>query len=367
MAGTAGAAMVESGGSRVGSRDSENLNKRIKSGEEEDRISALPDFLIHHILSFLPATDLVQTLILSKRWKYQWTHVPVLKFVPNDDSSIMLHGDGDCIGGLPDSVIHRIISFLPSTKDAFKTDLYNTWQHKWTDVPILNFVSNEKFVIDSKDIPLVYLDPRLSLWVRFAAKKDVKELILDCDGAKVEFGHEYPLPQFIFNNSSFVKMKICACDFTPNGKVNWESLKSLRLDHSEFGDQAVENVLSGSPLLEYLELRRCGFQGALVVASEHLKTFILEEFGKNCHVLEISCPNLESLKMSGNVSSTCLKLTNLLSSLHATLDLYVLESDDISPDDCMNLVEETMKQILHVKELEIMPSRLRSQKSCIGS
>ncbi|XP_065858729.1 F-box/LRR-repeat protein 25-like [Euphorbia lathyris] len=275
--------------------------------------------------------------------------------------------DGDCIGGLPDSFIHRIISFFPSTKDAFESDLYNTWQRKWTDVPILNFVSNEKFVIDSKDIPLVYLDYRLSLWVHFAAKKDVKELILDCDGAKVEFGHEYPLPQFIFNNSSLVKMKICACDFRPNGKVNWESLKSLRLDHSEFSDQAVENVLSGSPLLEYLELRRCGFQGALAIASEHLKTFILDEFGKNCRLLEISCPNLESLKISGNVGSTCLKLTNLPSSLHATLDLYVLESDDISPDDCMNLVEETMKQILHIEELEIMLSRLQSQKSGIGS
>ncbi|XP_065858744.1 F-box/LRR-repeat protein At2g29930-like [Euphorbia lathyris] len=579
--------------------DSENGNKRIKSGEEEeDRISALPDFLIHRILSLLPATDLVKTLVLSKWWKYQWTHVPVLNFVPNDgmsaeifsnfiDKTLSLHDysnmdkfviklkrfteeylfpnldlwirfavskdvkelivnfnddfvyyslpqflfnnpslvelklsscnltpigkvnwesvrslclydcevedkefenvlcgspllehlelrncnlfqglviaseslktlilddvcpgcsvieisspnlerlrisgvvwftcltlmnlrssvyitsyfyfdmeeledemshddyinlvqqtlrqvehvekleigrwlmeilsssmeDGNCIAGLPDSLIHRIISFSPSTKDAFKTDLYKKWQHKWTDLPILNFVSNEKFVIDSKGIPLMDLDPRLSLWIRLAAKNEVRELILDCDGPKVELGHEYSLPQFIFNNSSLVNMKICACDFEPNGKVNWESLKSLRIDHSEFGDQAVENVLSGSPLLEYLELHRCGFQGALLVASEHLKTFILEEFGKTSPLLEISCPNLESLKIWGNVGSTCLKLTNLPSSLHATLDLYVLESDDISPDDCMNLVEETMKQILHVEEVEIALTRLRS-------
>ncbi|XP_065858743.1 F-box protein At5g03100-like [Euphorbia lathyris] len=536
MAGTAGASMVESDGSC----ESQNGNKRFKSGEEEDRIGALPDFLIHRILSFLPATDLVRTLVLSKSWKYQWTHVPVLEFVPNlgmspdkfsnfINKTLVLHNcsnidkfiinlesflpvdeflnldlwirfavikdvnelivnfnfrnhdflnllpqflfnnsllvklklyscyfrplekvnwgslkslilyycpvedkaienvvcgcpllehlelcgcfefeglvitskslktlifdgvcdecaaveiscpnlerlrisdlvgflslklmnlpssvyatldfhfdedgdvcgispddfinlvqqtlrqvvhvekleigrwlmeillsckeDGDCIAGLPDSLIHRIISYLPLTKDAFKTDLYKKWKHKWTDVPILNFVSNEKFVMDSKDIPLMDLDPRLSLWIRFATKKYVKELILDCDGPKVEFGHGYSLPQFLFNNPSLVKMKICACDFVPNGIVNWQSLKSLRLDHCEFGDQAVENVLSGSPLLECLELRRCGFQGAVLVASEHLKTFILEEFGKRSSLLEISCPNLESLKIWGN-------------------------------------------------------------------
>ncbi|XP_065858733.1 F-box/LRR-repeat protein At5g02910-like [Euphorbia lathyris] len=262
--------------------------------------------------------------------------------------------NGDIIEGLSDTVIHRILTFLPSTIEPFM------WEYAWNYISILNFVSNEKFVIDSKNIPLYELDPRLSLWIRFAAKKDVKELILDCDGFNVESQHKYLLQQFFFNNSSLVKMKICACKFMPNGEVNWESLKSLQIDHSELGNQAIEKVLSGSPLLECLELRYCGFQGALVVASEHLKTILLKEFDKNCPILEISCPNLESLKMWGNVGSTCLKLRNLPSSLHATLELHVLESDDISPDDCSNLVEEIRKQILHLKKLEIELKRLRS-------
>ncbi|XP_065859058.1 F-box/LRR-repeat protein At5g02910-like [Euphorbia lathyris] len=152
---------------------------------------------------------------------------------------------------------------------------------------------------------------------------------------------------------------MCACEFMPNVKVNWESLKSLQLDHSELGNQAIEHVLSGSPLLECLELCYCGFQGALVVASEHLKTILLREFGKNCPLLEILCLNLESLKIRGNVGSTSLKLTNLPSSLHANLDLYVLESDDISLDDSADLVEEIRKHILHVEELEIELNRLK--------
>ncbi|WCJ22344.1 hypothetical protein M5689_004439 [Euphorbia peplus] len=55
--------------------------------------------------------------------------------------------DRDCIGGLPDSFIHRIISFVPSRKDR-------SWRNEWSDV-VAYFLSNEIFCIDSKDIPLV--------------------------------------------------------------------------------------------------------------------------------------------------------------------------------------------------------------------
>ncbi|KAM6570510.1 hypothetical protein CsatB_018495 [Cannabis sativa] len=36
-------------------------------GEEEDRISKLPDSLILHILSFLSTKDVVSTCLVSKR------------------------------------------------------------------------------------------------------------------------------------------------------------------------------------------------------------------------------------------------------------------------------------------------------------
>ncbi|XP_065850489.1 putative FBD-associated F-box protein At5g56560 [Euphorbia lathyris] len=52
-----------------------------KMAKKEDRISDLPDCIIQYILSLLPSTkQVIQTGILSKHWKYQWTHVPVLIF-----------------------------------------------------------------------------------------------------------------------------------------------------------------------------------------------------------------------------------------------------------------------------------------------
>jgi hypothetical protein len=41
-----------------------------------DRLSALPDELLHSVLSFLPAQEVVRTTVLSKRWTDLWRSVP---------------------------------------------------------------------------------------------------------------------------------------------------------------------------------------------------------------------------------------------------------------------------------------------------
>ncbi|KAM7269431.1 hypothetical protein ACFE04_024928 [Oxalis oulophora] len=45
-----------------------------------DRLSNLPDGMIHHILSFVDARLAVQTSVLSKRWIHLWINIPVLNF-----------------------------------------------------------------------------------------------------------------------------------------------------------------------------------------------------------------------------------------------------------------------------------------------
>ncbi|OMP01228.1 hypothetical protein COLO4_12050 [Corchorus olitorius] len=57
--------------------DEESKQKRAKP-MQEDRISTLPDSIIHHFLSLLPIKDAVKTGVLSKRWKDIWTSVPTL-------------------------------------------------------------------------------------------------------------------------------------------------------------------------------------------------------------------------------------------------------------------------------------------------
>ena len=44
----------------------------------EDRLSQLPDPLIHYIFSFLPTFYIVQMSILSKRWRRMWVSTPFI-------------------------------------------------------------------------------------------------------------------------------------------------------------------------------------------------------------------------------------------------------------------------------------------------
>ncbi|KAL8099796.1 hypothetical protein AgCh_032159 [Apium graveolens] len=55
--------------------------KKSSEAQGEDRISTLPDDVLHLILKFVNNTRLaVQTSVLSKRWKLIWTTLPFLKF-----------------------------------------------------------------------------------------------------------------------------------------------------------------------------------------------------------------------------------------------------------------------------------------------
>ncbi|XVF62745.1 hypothetical protein PTKIN_Ptkin09bG0032900 [Pterospermum kingtungense] len=56
------------------------FSREEKHEKDIDRISDLPDSVLCRILSFLPTEDSVATTILSKRWVGLWTKVPVFVF-----------------------------------------------------------------------------------------------------------------------------------------------------------------------------------------------------------------------------------------------------------------------------------------------
>ncbi|KAF7842768.1 F-box/LRR-repeat protein 25-like [Senna tora] len=80
-----------------------NERSKICRTETEDRISNLPDEVLHLILSYLKTKHAVQTCVLSKRWRNLWTGISTLHFEDSsfpDDSSfkkflnhVILHRD----------------------------------------------------------------------------------------------------------------------------------------------------------------------------------------------------------------------------------------------------------------------------------
>jgi len=64
-------------------------DKKSDRAKKEDRISKLPDEIIHRILSTLDVKVVVQTSILSKRWRYFWIFVQFLTSMTHH--SLILH------------------------------------------------------------------------------------------------------------------------------------------------------------------------------------------------------------------------------------------------------------------------------------
>ncbi|CAI0459901.1 unnamed protein product [Linum tenue] len=79
--------MNNSSSYEVGKAVKRRRNEQQQQEEEEysitttDRLSHLPDPIIHHILSFLDTKSAVQTSVLSRLWRSTWKHVPVLRLV----------------------------------------------------------------------------------------------------------------------------------------------------------------------------------------------------------------------------------------------------------------------------------------------
>ncbi|PWA89334.1 F-box domain, Leucine-rich repeat domain, L domain-like protein [Artemisia annua] len=56
---------------------------------EGDRLSNLPDDLIHKILSYIGIKQVIEMTVLSSRWRYVWTSVPCLDFSSQDFSAVI--------------------------------------------------------------------------------------------------------------------------------------------------------------------------------------------------------------------------------------------------------------------------------------
>ncbi|KAL1810502.1 hypothetical protein ACET3Z_027492 [Daucus carota] len=70
----------------MGSRAKKKARTLPQHLGDEDRISRLPDELIHKILSFVDAKQAVETGTLSRRWRLLWTTLPFLSFGPYQNS-----------------------------------------------------------------------------------------------------------------------------------------------------------------------------------------------------------------------------------------------------------------------------------------
>ncbi|XP_062118273.1 F-box/LRR-repeat protein At3g26922-like [Humulus lupulus] len=257
-------------------------NKRARTtltmGEEEDRISKLPDVLIIRILSFLGTEDVVRTCLLSKRWKLMWYLVPKLSF-----SHFR----------------------LPEGDQKFYTYVDNCLEHRKRGTHLIQDSLTTSFRLEMDCYKRSEAD-RLDNWLDFVVENKVKKINLRLNGRKRRNNgsiYFYCLPRtLIFNARHLGILKLFAVELDSRHSFSFPSLRSLSLSHVRLADDdVVDKLLLGSPSLEKLRLYYCclssDHQLHIHIQSLSLK-FLKIKLTKDM-VEQIKVINLESLKLKG--------------------------------------------------------------------
>ncbi|KAF5190330.1 F-box protein [Thalictrum thalictroides] len=316
---------------------------------EEDRISNLPDSVLVHILSFLQMEDAVMTGILSRRWEYLWTNVPRLNFYcPYDDTSTKQK--------------EKYIDFVYRTLALHQTNTIEEFQLAFS----LSELDTQGMSRLEKKRVAVYAS-HVDIWVCFAVRRNVKKLCLLLakldDGVVVQSTTPYKLSHQLFENDSIRELKLVYCLINRAKPILWNYLKKLKLYDIQSSDEAIQNILNGTPLLEKLTLSMCIGVKNIDIASRNLKMLnIWLSVGSK---LKITAPYVHKMKIYGDVAGYT--LTNVLSLVDVRVRPYLDHSHDnglkkllesvrhahyLSLDsDCLQVLSMLEVQNLHLSSL----------------
>ncbi|KAL6658248.1 hypothetical protein ACP70R_003834 [Stipagrostis hirtigluma subsp. patula] len=181
-----------------------------------DRLSPLPDELLHHVLSFLPAHEVVSTSLIAHRWRDLWKSAPALRVT----------GVKDCnnAGWFTQYIDNLLLHRHPGARlDSFELDL------------------------DERDFGfkafLPAYDSNVNLWIRLALLCQAREITLRTTyGVYTEGNDDLP-------------MKL------PNVPIISQHLRRLDLELVRLDRGSLD--FSGCPVLVDLKMTNCEFFGNL--------------------------------------------------------------------------------------------------------
>ncbi|KAL5757640.1 hypothetical protein ACOSP7_020251 [Xanthoceras sorbifolium] len=241
--------------------------------EKVDRISELPEPILHHILSFLPRNQVARTCILSKRFETVWHTYPVLELIGG--SYRQQQGDG----------IYEEPVRTKRSLNCFERFLRN---REWKS-EIKKFTIKEDL---HEDPEMVLLADRC---VGYAIESNVKELELRFALWFVD-NKQYRLPQVVLLAKSIEVLKLSGCSLElPRGNnILLHSLRTLCL--SQVDVELIEDLVSKCPSIQDLRLSMCWFESLKLTGFSKLNKLELEDI-KGLERLDIKALNVEFLSI----------------------------------------------------------------------
>ncbi|CAI0491297.1 unnamed protein product [Linum tenue] len=213
-----------------------------RSGEEDtttDRLSHLPEPILHHILSFLDTKSAVQTSVLSRAWNRVWKHVPVLDL--------------------------RRLSFLEYESFQWFVSMVLDLRYPLSlrKLSYLDNCERCKFNIDEESDSFIseFRDVGMCIDViQYALYYDAQHLLIDLDNEFKDF-HQSDKFTDLFGTISNCNLKtlelkyVCINDGL--GSCGFRVLTTLDLQLCSLASDQYEDFFSNFPSLEHLILIVC--------------------------------------------------------------------------------------------------------------
>ncbi|CAL4983548.1 unnamed protein product [Urochloa decumbens] len=341
-------------------------SRHRRRGRRPDLLSALPDCLLHVIMSSLKARQAVQTCVLSTRWRDLWRSVPCLDIDLDEfraetaavrradtecsisDHSIASSCGADSLGSSDDSSDSEDSS---SASDVNSSDSENDDSSDF-NLDSYCWSSSSSSSSSSEDDDDVNKEKQWKDWEKF--EDFTMNLMACCNIAQLDSFRLHTgrckAPLFSFRQRQAAgwlrrAMKYCAPDPPGHGKLlrsgSWR-LKRLHLGRVRLDDRFAKHISSVCLSLEDLELQDCICQ-IQSVTSDSLKNLVL----RNCtwrSLSEITLPSLKALVIDGgsNTSDCVLViLTPAVAYLHLAVNVYCFQGG-ISTNEMPSLVKTSI-------------------------
>ncbi|XP_074282028.1 uncharacterized protein LOC141606689 [Silene latifolia] len=190
-----------------------------------DRISELPKFILHTILSMLDTKEVCRASVLSKRWYEAWSSVPVLEFQLR-----YFQKYGDSLYNCSVNTLERFVGFIDKTMQRY---------------------SMQKYRITKMHLRLPKIDEKLvsliDKWILIAVQNQIENFEIRV--------LNYRLPEILFSAKSLKVLKCERVKLPYYETMELVSLEYLTIYLDTVDEDMLQRIISSSPLVE-LDIKR---------------------------------------------------------------------------------------------------------------
>lgn len=334
---------VESNKDKVKKQKTRENNEINEGKDAVDRISDLPDHIVHHIFGLLHCPkDVARTNILSKRWKSIFDSFLTFDF---DERYFRVHrGRGK----------HNRIKAREVQKKNFKNCIEKSLAAR---LEPKSCIHKFRLYVNNLNDKLASCMDR---WLSAAVDKNVKELEIHVNVKK----KQYLLPDVVLMSETITSLKLSGClslfGFTDAKLCN---LRELSMKKTLVTETIIRKVEHSCPLIEDLRVIHCRGPVCLrITALVKLRRVEVHE----CDMLssvEIEASNLETFWYHGQNNQPCkFNLTGCQNLKHLTLNAG--EMTDEMFQNCISkfpLLEKLfLKECNSLDKITIISGKLKS-------